>query len=298
MKHKIGWIALSVIIVIASIGAYYVFSQKENQFNDLSGQYSEISKELNQRDSVVNEMVYAFDEIESNLDSIIMKRTELALMEKEGNTNQKQRIVDGIKQLDVLLEQSSQQIAQLESKLKKSGIEVGSFKTKLTLLTENIEKQNLQISELKEEIENRDFTIMAMNQKMVVMEDEIMVAKDSIELQKKTIKEKEDQMNTAYIAFGTYDELKEKGLLIKEGGFLNIGGTKTINKDFNQEYYVKLDKRETNEIPIHSKKARIISEHPDSSYHFVEEDGLITALAIENPSEFWKISKYALIEIK
>jgi hypothetical protein len=42
----------------------------------------------------------------------------------------------------------------------------------------------------------------------------------------------------------------------------------------------------------------VISEHPVSSYSLVEENGQIAYLQIDNPEEFWKISKYAVIEVK
>lgn len=297
-QHKIGWITLSVILVIASIAAYFIFSKQQNQYNDLTGEYTAMNEVLNQRDAVVNELVSAFDEIERNLDSIKMKRTQLALLGSEGNTTQKERIVEGIRLLDALLDQSNQKIAQLESKLKKSGIDVSSFNKKIAELSKNVETQNEQIAVLKQEIENREYTILAMNEKMVGMAQDISIKKDSIELQQKTIRDIDKQMNTAYLAYGTSKELMQKGLLVKEGGILNIGGTKSISKTFDQEYFVQLDKREVKQIPIYSRKARIISEHPDSSYHFIEEGGLITALAIEDPNEFWKISRYALIEIK
>jgi hypothetical protein len=59
-----------------------------------------------------------------------------------------------------------------------------------------------------------------------------------------------------------------------------------------------LDIREIKTIPIASKTAKIITEHPDDSYELVMEDGLISALVIENPDEFWRISKYAVIETR
>lgn len=296
--HKIGWIALLLVLVIASIAAYYLFTKQQSEYTHLTGEYTAMNEMLTQRDAVVNELVNAFDEIERNLDSIKMKRTQLALMGSEGNSNQKDRIVNGIKLLDALLDQNNQKIAQLESKLKRSGVDVSSFNKKIAALSKNVETQNEEIALLKQEIENREYTIIAMNEKVVALESNIALKKDSIEQQKKTIREKDDEMNTAYLAYGTSNELKEKGLLVREGGFLNLGGTKTISNHFDQNYFVKLDKREIKEIPIYSRRAKIISEHPDSSYRFVEEDGLITALSIENPDEFWKISRYALIEIK
>lgn len=297
-NRKGSWIAVAMVIVLAATGVFIVYSQKENQIDELLSQNSSVNAVLAQRDSVVNELVSAFDEIEQNLDSIKIQRNQLALIEQESGKNKKDRIVDAIKQLNSLLETNSRNVSQLQSKLKRSGIEVNSFKVKLAKLTHNMDVQNAEIAELKKQLEDRDFTISELNLKMASLEDQIASASDSIKLQKESIKNKDNQINTAYVALGTSQELKEKGLLSKERGFLNIGGSKTLNKDFDADYFVQVDKREINEIPINSKKVKMISEHPDSSYRLVEEGGLITALEIENPDEFWKISKYALIEIK
>lgn len=297
-KNKVFKITLVLFLVTGTMVAYYAYQQKQYQISELTEKYGVLSNTLVHRDSVVNEFVIAFDEVERTLDSISMKRNKFSVIEYEGRQNQQQRIVNGITQLDAMIEHSTRQIAQLESKLKKSNLDLGAFQKRLTSLNSRLEAQNAEIAELRTEIEVRDDVIFAMKNRMYEMEDEITIANDSLQLQHKMILNREEQMNTAYLAFGTYSELKEKGLVRREGGFLNIGGSKTINTDFDPELFTPLNKRDFKEIPILSKKVIIISEHPENSYHFVEDSGLITALHIEDPEEFWKISNYALIEIK
>jgi hypothetical protein len=87
--------------------------------------------------------------------------------------------------------------------------------------------------------------------------------------------------------------------LVREGGFLGLlGQNKTIQENFDDEYFTELNIQETKTIPLNSKKAVVVSEHPNNSYTLVEEDGLVSYLQIDNPEEFWKISKYAVIEVK
>jgi hypothetical protein len=49
---------------------------------------------------------------------------------------------------------------------------------------------------------------------------------------------------------------------------------------------------------LNTKKAVVISEHPNNSYTLVEENGLVAYLEIKDPQEFWRISKYAVIQTK
>jgi hypothetical protein len=109
----------------------------------------------------------------------------------------------------------------------------------------------------------------------------------------------DEQLHKAYWTFGTFKELKENGVVAREGGILGILGTnKTLNKELNHNYFTELDIRSTQTIPLYAKKAEVISEHSDSSYRFVYQDDLIAYLEIEDPNEFWKLTKYAVIEVK
>ena len=42
----------------------------------------------------------------------------------------------------------------------------------------------------------------------------------------------------------------------------------------------------------------MISQHPDSSYRYIYDDDQIAYVKIENPDEFWKMTKYAVLELK
>jgi hypothetical protein len=49
---------------------------------------------------------------------------------------------------------------------------------------------------------------------------------------------------------------------------------------------------------VSSKKAKLISEHPANSYQFIrDKNNKIESLEIKDPALFWKISKYAVVEI-
>ena len=297
-KNRISIAASVAILAIVVIGGLLIVSEKQNELKDISSENGSLSEVLEQRDSVVDELVNAFNDIESNLDSIRMKRNQLALAKQEGDIDQKEKILNSIQEINTMLDESSKKIASLEKKLSSSGFELKSFKNKIAELLRNIDQQNTEIDQLKKELGEREIAMKDMHEKMTVMEEVMAMAHDSIEEKDQAIIKKENELNEAYLAYGTYKELKDKGLLTRDGGFLWIGRNKTIQENFDDDYFIKLDIRETSEIPLHSKKAKIISEHPDSSYRFVEENGEIAYLEIEDPKEFWKISKYALIEVK
>ncbi len=290
---------LVVIIIVAAFAGVSVYNKKTEEINGLQVKNENANLELQQRDSMVNELVGAFDEIEQNLKYIKEKRQVLSVeSQKEGNFDRKKAIIEDIRLMNEMLEKSSDHIALLEKKLKKSGIEISSFKKKIAALNQSIEDQNKEISTLQQLIEERDVKLANLNIKVDSMQVEIIAKADTLKQQQQLIDEKIYQINKGYFTLGTYKELEENGVLTKNGGFLGLGKHTSLQKNLDDNYFTVLDIRETKTIPLFSNKATVISEHPDSSYSFIEQDGVIAYLSIENPEEFWRISKYAVIEVK
>ena len=289
----------SIIVFIIVFAGVSIYKNKTSEINSLQTENININQELEERDSLVNEMVTAFNDIEDNLKFIKEKREMLSIEnEKEGRCDQKQAIIEDIKLMNEMLEKSSAHIEDLEKKLKRSGIEMSSFRKKIENLNKNIEDQNTQIAALQQQIEDRDMMLATLNQKVDTMSFEIAKKADTLAQKQELIEEKTYQLNKGFVAYGTYKELEENGVLKKDGGFLGLGKHKSLQENFDQQYFTELNIQDTKSIPLFSHKAKVISEHPDSSYSFIEEDGVIAYLEIEDPEEFWKISKYAVIEIK
>ena len=293
-------IVVSLLVIGAAIAGFYLYNQKVAEVSNLQSENQSVNTALQERDSMVNELVTAMNDIEDNLKFIKEKRQQLSIeTQKEGGRDQKQAIIDDINLMNEMLEKSSAHINDLEKKLKNSGFELGSLKKKLASLNQNIEEQNVQIAELKRNVEEKDIMIASMGYQMDTMKMQIAQKIDTLRMRQEVIDQKTDEINKAYVVYGTYKDLKEKGLLEKNGGFLGLGRhTSLQGGNFDDSNFTELDIRDTKNIPLFSNKVKVISDHPDSSYSFVEEDGQIAYLHIDNPDEFWKISKYAVIEVK
>ncbi|MCK3685539.1 hypothetical protein [Maribellus sp. YY47] len=299
-KSQIASLLLvAVMLIIAIYTGVSVYTKKNQEINTLQTEKQNMNLNLQERDSMVNELMSAFNEIEDNLKFIKEKRQQLSLeTSQEGGRDQKKVIIDDIKMMNEMLEKSSEHIAQLEKKLKNSGIELSSFKKKIAALNQNIEDQNNEIVSLQRQLEEKDIMLADLSEQINVMEGELNKKADTLQLKQQVIEEKISDLNRAHVAYGTFKELRDKGVLTKDGGFLGIGKHTAIQENFADDYFTELNIQDTKTIPLFSHKAKVISEHPDSSYSFVEEDGMIAYLQIDNPEEFWKISKYAVIEVK
>jgi DNA repair exonuclease SbcCD ATPase subunit len=294
-----------MLILLVAVIAGVVILKNKTQIEQLNLQNSNLNTTIEVRDSLVNEMASTFDEIEQNLTFIRNKREQMISVPQEGVQNQKEILVADIKLMNEMLEESSKKIDELDKKLSASGVEIKSFKNKIAQLNKSILEQDNIIQQLKVEIEQRDYKISGMDNTITKLQGDIASKDDSIKTKSQVIAEKsqaitekENEMNKAWIVAGTYDQLVNKGVLKKEGGFLGIAKNKAIRDNFNESGFTKLDIRNAVQFPLNTKKAKLISEHPDNSYRLVEENDKIAYLEIENPDEFWKLTKYVIIETK
>jgi chromosome segregation ATPase len=284
----LGILVVVAVVEIISINKNY---KKQKEVNaSLETENDKLNNNLAGRDSVMNDMMATFDQIENDLSVIKQKRNIISIQsnDPEFRQDKKQSILKDIQMMNSLLDESKTRIAALSKKLKESGIKITGLEEKINSLAVALEARDSDINNLKRFLEEKDFRMAEMNKNL----DSLQVVQVKSQ---NTIKEQESEINKAFFVYGTYKDLKEKGLLEKEGGLIK---RKSLQEDLNDKHFTKIDINEVKTIPIHAKKAQLITEHPKNSYNYVEENGEIAYLEIEDPKEFWKISKYAVVEVK
>jgi len=292
-----------VIVLLTLIGfGLFQLSQKTDQLQALKLEKDSLSDEMYNRDSTINDLMLTFNEIDDNLTFINSRRNHLSLeAAQEMDGDRKTTILKDIILMDSMLVASSRHIDELEKRLKDSGVKMRSFENRIASLNKTMMENSTEMDVLRQSLEEKEYQIAGLNTRLEMYEAVVEQKDETIRVNEYTIDEKQQQLNhlnTAWYTMGSFKELKEQGILSRTGGILGIGSTKEIQQNFSNEYFTSLDIRETKTIPVASKSARVISDHPDDSYEFVYENGLITALVIENPEEFWRISKYVVVETK
>lgn len=248
------------------------------------------------KDSAIADFLTDFNEIQSNLDSI-KKMEKLVTVESEArelNKNQKEKILEDIQLLNEMLLKNKQLAASLQKKLNNSNYKIGQLQAtikQMQQMVDNLESQvqekNSEILALNNQVQKLNVNINSLNQQLEEIENTSTEKSGVIESQ-------ENILNTAYFAYGSSKELKENNVIEKTGGFLGIGRTTIIPKNFNREYFTMVDVRNFDYLPLMVKKAKVISVHPADSYHISGNKSADT-LFIDNSSQFWKASKYLVI---
>jgi septal ring factor EnvC (AmiA/AmiB activator) len=283
-----------LLLLIAVIIAYSLYNHDHKLLlNQMETQKNSFTDKIASRDSSIGEWVTTFGDIEKNI--AIIKEKEHIISFNSSNAelskDKRQQVVEDIKYINTLLEQNKHKIASLNAQLSKSGGTIKALQNTITELEASVKQSETEISELKTTLLSKNFEIDQLNTKNSDLQNTI-VQKDE------KIKTQTYEMNKAFIACGTFKQLKAKGLLTKEGGFIGLGKTKALAGSFPDSSFLQIDITVTKLIPVNSKSAKLISEHPANSYQFIrDKDKKIESIEITDPVQFWKISKYAVVEI-
>jgi hypothetical protein len=287
-------VSLLLVIVVGAIVLTRSHKKNTEEAILMDNQKLELATQLSQRDSIINEWVLAFNEIESDIRKITARENMLTLqsMNPEISADKKAEIIKEIQVIRDLIDQNKKRIASLNSQLRKSGINIASLQARIDTMDANIKLRDNDITALKMELVDRDFEIGLLHKEVDTM-------KTTLADKEYTIANQTDEMNKAYVISGTFRDLKEKGLLDKEGGILGIGGKEALQENaLKDELFTQVDITETITIPVNSKSAKLVTDHPASSYELVkDESDMIAFIEIKDPSMFWKISKYAVVEV-
>lgn len=283
-----------VVLLIAVFIAFSIYNRDHKLLlSQMETQKNSYTEQLTSRDSSIGEWVTTFSDIEKNIAIIKEKEHIISTNSSSGelSTNKKQQILEDIKYINSLLELNKKKIATLNSQLSKSGGTINGLQNTITGLEASVKQSETDIAELKATLLTKKFENEQLNTDKTALQGTIVQKDEKISAQT-------FEMNKAFFACGTYKQLKTKGLLTKEGGFIGLGKTKTLAVSFRDSSFKQIDITVTKSIPVNSKTAKLISDHPVNSYQFIrDKDKKIESIEITDPVQFWKISKYAVVEI-
>jgi hypothetical protein len=289
-------VIISFILLLAGglvVNSLYKDEQKKH-LAIVENQKHSFTVLLTSRDSVINEWMLTFDEIEKDLNTVKEKENIITMKssDKEFSKDKKQQILKDIEYVNTLLDQNKKKISSLTAQLKNYGGTIKGLQVKIAELEASMKLRETEISDLKVALVQKDFEIGQLNTRMT--EQQVAIAQKDEKITVQTA-----EMNKGFLASGTYKSLKAKGLLTKEGGFLGLGKKESLIEDFPEGSFTQIDITQTKSIQVNSKTAKLITDHPKSSYELVrDKNNRIASIEIKDPEQFWKISKYAVVEVK
>jgi chromosome segregation ATPase len=253
---------------------------------------------LNAKQALQNEVdgyFSAMNQIEQNIEKI--KNTEniisLQPVGKDLDDDTRTKINEDMAYLNQMLQSNKDELARLKSKLKRSAFKSTELERTIVRLTTALEEETTKVNLLQTDLAKKDSLIGQLSTTV----NELGKNVDNLTIENKTkdtkIKDQDETIHTAWYVFGTRSELKEQKIITSDGLF---SSQRVLQSDFNKNYFVRIDARNTKSIPLYSTHAKILTSHPKSSYTLEKENGNFVLLIVD-PADFWSVSKYLVIEV-
>ena len=288
MKLK-AFIATAALVSLAFACSNNDQKDSTKEINSLENT-SDINPVVAERDS----LIALFNDISG--DMIQLKQVEDVISvpgNLSGDGLQTPQLRDDIAAIRQILQERRQRLAELEKKLKSSSSENKHLLDMISNLKTQMAQNEATIASLTSQLENANKTIAGLSTQVDSLNSSMAV----VSAEKAAVEEKNqaltDDLNRCFYVIGSKNELKDHKII--ETGFLRR--TKIMQSDYEMSYFTKADRRNLMQLPLYSKKAKVLTNQPVDSYRISTDAKGNKILEITNPTRFWGASNFLVIQI-
>lgn len=281
MKHL-----LLFLITVLSISSCI---SKDKHQEELTAVRDSLNNVVANRDAEIDQFLSDFTEIQSNLDSI--KQIENLIAVKSNNditSTTKDEIINDFAQMQQLLDENKKLVDKLRNMRAADSRKLKGLQKTIDVLEKQLVEKDGDIAQLNEKIK-------ALNIDVTKLKTSVEALNAEAERKAQELLEQDNAMNQGWYVVAGKDSLLEAQIVEKTGGFIGLGRTLKVSKELNKEDFTKIDIRNFDTITLASKKAELVTVHPEGSYHFVNAEKSLESFVIDDPKAFWSISKYMVI---
>jgi len=264
-------------------------AQLTNDLDSLKAQNEQLVQENSDIKMYVEEVSKVIESVDEDLDKIVETEIDIREMSEGAKPGTMQtEIKKKLGKIGQYIVDSKEKISELEAKILANKQEVKGLKTLVANLKTKLATKENEIADLMQEIGVLKSDIDKMGVEIKTKEELIADQESIIEEHKKR-----------FYVFGTESELKDKGIIVKEGGFLGFGKTVKVAPTLDVQYFNVIDGEDDFEIsiPVGMNKIKIISPHDAMSFEMTGDENL-TMLNILDPDQFWEATKCLVMVTK
>ncbi|MDD4922223.1 MAG: hypothetical protein PHS30_07075 [Bacteroidales bacterium] len=262
---------------------------KTDAFKALEQEKDSLLLEEQKKTAQLNQVMAVMNLIEDNFDQIKEAENYVSFQ-----TNQEQitddsmsRIIEDLDLIKTTLTDNKTKIAGLKKQLAKSNSASKDLRKLIDRLNAKVEGHAQAITKLQEELALKNVRIQELDQLVLDLNSSVEGLQDNVAKKDVELSSQDKQMNKVWYVFGTRKELKEQEIFTRNG---------LLEEGFNKNYLLEADLRNLTEISLYSRKAKLLTNHPSSSYT-LERVNEYLVLKISNPKKFWEISRYLVIQV-
>lgn len=292
MKKHIIIPLLAVFVLFTSCD----FHSSKKQVEDLKARNDSLIEAQSKMEQEVNDYFSTMNEIQASIDKIKEVQGDISVQPLSENTPEdvREKVTEDMSYLNEMIKTNREELDNLRAKLKRSSFKLADVEKTLAQLTKSLEEQSAKVAALQAQIQQKDSVITTLNSTVNDLGKNVENLTTKSTEQESKIKKQDEALNAAWYAIGSKKELKDNKIITSDGLF---SASKVLQSDFNKNYFVKIDARNTKEIPLYStSRAKILTNHPKSSYT-LEKQNENYVIYILDPASFWSVSKYLVVEV-
>ncbi len=257
---------------------------------------------IEQKDTEINALFEVLSEVENNLTEISSRYGQISTLRQqnpERNPSVKGQITDQLAVIESMMTMNKEKIASLNGQISALQGENSKLQEFIESLNARMAEQENQINTLMNELTISKETIQRLSSDLIDMSQSNREKDDLIAQQSEEMAYLADQSHKAYYVVGNYSDLKEKGIVDKDGGLIFKQQHATTN--VNVKNFTLIDRTKVTTIDINLRKARLISSHPKDSYEIVYDETdskLARQLIIKDVTAFWQNTDFLIISTK
>ena len=260
-----------------------------------------------ERDSILQDnksKTQQLDELNDVLSTIAIGLDSIAMQENilfnssgpDGVRLDKHEIAARLNGMADILARQREKIQILQDSLanRKTSQGVEHLHRVVEFLNQLLAEKDQVIKSLRADLNNSKKDITQLRASLSDMKNRATKAENKTQVLTTALSKQDDVINECYVRIGTKKQLSAAGLL--KGGFLQ---KKKVNyEDVDKSKFSAVDIRKCREISLKSSNPKILTPQPSNrSYHFEESGDGHCVLVITNPTLFWSVSNYLIIQL-
>lgn len=293
---KIG----GVLLLALTLGMWISMSQINKKKEHLQARLTEQEQMVFQKEIAMNEMLQLIESVEGQMDEIVQREQLMTTINETNVTERDEKLRLNLEKIDALVIRSKEDLAELQKRERQSELKLGLFEKRIANLNTQLKEKETALHGLKTVLEEKEAILLQVQGERADLQqalDTQQVLMKTQHEQLKNIQAENKKLYKSYLAIGTYHELKDKGLVQKEGGFLGIFGKKiNLTVETPSQHFMEVDRREMHKLRIEAIALELVSKHPSDSYQIVRgKNETESILEIIDHEAFWKWSKRLVI---
>lgn len=290
---------INILVILCLFGSMFIACKNENNANKgYAAERDSILQDNRSKTQQLDELNGILATIATGLDSIAIQ--EKILFKNSGSDGvvlDKYQIAERLKGMADILARQRQKIQALQDSLasRKSSQGIVRLQKVVEFLNQQLAEKDQTIKTLRAELNDSKKSITQLRASLSSLQSRADKAEHRTQALTTALTKQDEVINECYVKIGTKKQLVASGLLKGSGLF----SKKKVNyNEVDKSKFNAVDIRRVREIPLKSDNPKILTPQPNNrSFHFEDNGNGTCTLVITNPTLFWSVSNFLIIQL-